>query len=161
MQISLIVAASDNDVIGIRGELPWHLPADLKRFKQLTMGKPIVMGRLTHESIGRPLPGRRNVILTRNGNYRSPGCERVSSVDDVLAFADEEVMVIGGGDVYAQFLPHAQRIYLTRVHVCIDGDAFFPQLEAGAWVTELEESMEPSGDPPITATFLTLVRQSD
>lgn len=161
MQISIVVAASDNDVIGVRGELPWHLPDDLRRFKTITMGKPIVMGRLTHESIGRPLPGRRNVILTRRADYRSPGCDVVRSVDDVFALDEEEVMIIGGGTVYAEFLPHAERVYLTRVHVCVDGDAFFPPLEPERWVVDKEEAMPVSGTPPIRATYVDLVRVTD
>ena len=161
MQISIIVAASDNGVIGVRGQLPWHLPDDLKRFKAITMGKPIVMGRLTHESIGRPLPGRRNIVLTHREDYHPPGCDIVRSVDDVLGLDEEEVMVIGGGTVYAQLLPHAERVYLTRVHVCIDGDAFFPELDSASWVVENEEPMPTSGEPPIAATYVDLVRSSD
>ena len=161
MQISIIVAASDNGVIGVRGQLPWHLPDDLKRFKAITMGKPIVMGRLTHESIGRPLPGRRNIVLTHRENYHPPGCDILRSVEAVLGLDEKEVMVIGGGTVYTQFLPHAERVYLTRVHVCIDGDAFFPELDPASWVVENEEPMPTGGDAPIVATYIDLVRSSD
>ena len=138
--ISLIVAASTNNVIGVQGSLPWHLPADLKRFKSLTMGKPIVMGRRTFESIGRPLPGRRNIIITRQTDYPAAGCDIVSSVDAAVAAAadGDEVMVIGGGEIYRQFLPLAERIYLTRVAAEIDGDTRFPALDNGWQLSESE-----------------------
>jgi dihydrofolate reductase len=134
-EISLIVAAAENDVIGRDGGLPWHLPADLARFKSLTMGKPIVMGRRTFESIGKPLPGRRNIVVTRQADYEAPGCEVVGSVDAAIAAAGdvEEIMVIGGSRLYEAFLPLADRIYLTRVYADVGGDTCFPTLEAGAW----------------------------
>ena len=133
--ISLIVAASTNNVIGNKGGLPWRLSSDLKRFKALTMGKPIVMGRLTHESIGRPLPGRQNIVITRNPNYIAEGCDVVTSVDAALDMAADavEVMIIGGSQLYAEFLPRADRIYLTRVHAEVDGDTFLPELDADQW----------------------------
>jgi len=142
MIISMIVAASTNNVIGRAGELPWHLSEDLKRFKAVTMGKPIVMGRLTYESIGRPLPGRQNIVLSSRARYAPRGCHVVRSADEALsAAADaEEVMIIGGGHVYAAFLPMASRIYLTRVHANIDGDTFFPLLDEAEW--ELVSSEE-------------------
>lgn len=133
--ISIIVAASANNVIGVQGELPWRLSADLKRFKQLTMGKPIVMGRLTWESIGRALPGRQNVVLTRQTDFTADGCDVVASPADALAVAAnaEEVMIIGGSQVYELFLPKATRLYITRVHAEIGGDAYFPEIDANAW----------------------------
>jgi dihydrofolate reductase len=135
MQISLIVAASTNNVIGVNGELPWRLPNDLKRFKEITTGHPIVMGRLTWESIGRPLPGRQNIVLTRNSAYAADGCEVVTSPGAAIEVAGdaEQLMIIGGGHLYQAFLAMAQRIYLTRVHVDIDGDALFPKLDDGEW----------------------------
>ena len=133
--ISLIVAASSNNVIGVQGELPWRLSADLKRFKALTVGKPIVMGRLTWESIGRPLPGRQNIVITRNTNFSAQGCDVVSSPADALRVAGDagEVMIIGGSQIYDLFLPKAGRIYLTRVLTEVSGDAFFPALDAAIW----------------------------
>jgi len=133
--ISLIVATSTNNVIGVQGDLPWRLSSDLKRFKALTMGKPIVMGRLTYESIGRPLPGRQNIVITRQREFVAKGCDVVRSIDEAIrvAGAADEIMIIGGGDIYRQFLPRAGRIYLTRVHADIDGDAFFPELAADEW----------------------------
>jgi dihydrofolate reductase len=133
--ISLIVAASTNNVIGAQGALPWHLSADLRRFKALTMGKPIVMGRLTHESIGRALPGRQNIVITRQSGYAADGCDVVQSIEGAIEAATgaQEIMVIGGGDIYAQFLPWADRIYLTRVIVELEGDTYFASLDEKEW----------------------------
>ena len=132
--ISLIVAASENNVIGRDGDLPWRLPDDLKRFKALTMGSPVIMGRKTWESLRRPLPGRQNVVITRQRNYAAEGCDVVGYPAAALqATLDaEQVMIIGGGRIYQQFLRRADRIYLTRVHATIDGDAWFPELD-GDW----------------------------
>lgn len=139
--ISLIVAASTNNVIGSQGELPWRLSSDLKRFKTLTMGKPVVMGRLTHESIGRPLPGRQNIVITRQAGYRAAGCDVVTSVDEAIRAAGEaeEIMIIGGGYIYKEFLPQADRIYLTRVQAEIEGDVFLPDLNADEWAETANE----------------------
>ncbi len=133
--ISLIVAASTNNVIGVQGKLPWRISDDLKRFKRLTMGKPIVMGRLTWESIGRPLPGRQNIIITRQSGYRVDGCDVVESPAAALSIAGnaEEIMIIGGGQIYDLFLPKAGRLHLTRVKTDIEGDAFFPLLRDEDW----------------------------
>ncbi len=133
--ISIIVAASTNNVIGVQGELPWKISDDLKRFKELTMGKPIVMGRLTWESIGRPLPGRQNIVITRQPDFSAEGCDVVSSPVAALDIAGdaEEIMIIGGGQIYDLFLPKAGRLHITRVHTEIEGDAFFPAIDAGRW----------------------------
>lgn len=133
--ISIIVAASENNVIGAAGDLPWRLSDDLKRFKAITMGKPIVMGRKTWDSIGRPLPGRQNVVITRQAGFVAEGCDIVSSKEETLALTAgaEEVMVIGGSQVYELFLSDAERLYLTRVHAEVEGDAFFPEIDASAW----------------------------
>jgi dihydrofolate reductase len=133
--ISLIVAASANNVIGAAGELPWHLSDDLKRFKSLTMGKPIVMGRKTFESIGRALPGRHNIVITRQDDYQAPGCEVVASLGGAVAAvsASDEIMVIGGGEIYQLFLPLARRIYLTRVDTRVQGDTYFPEIDPANW----------------------------
>ena len=135
MTVSLVVAAAKNNVIGRDGELPWHLPDDLRHFKRLTTGKPIIMGRRTFESIGRPLPDRHNIVMTRDPDYAAAGCDVVTSVSDALKLAgdDTEVMVIGGGQVYRDFLPRADRIYLTRVQAEIDGDTYFPEIDASEW----------------------------
>ncbi len=135
MSISLIVAVSTNNVIGDRGELPWHISADLRRFRELTTGKPIVMGRKTFASIGRPLPERQNIVVTRDPEFRAPGCDIVASPDAAIELAGDsaDVMVIGGSQIYAAFLPRARRIYLTRVHVQIEGDTFFAALDEADW----------------------------
>jgi len=122
--ITLIVAVADNGVIGRDNTLPWHLPEDLKRFKRLTLGKPIVMGRKTFESIGKPLPGRQNIVVTRDPNYLREGVTLARSADDALRAAGEvpEVMVIGGAELFRSLLPRAGRVHLTRVHGNIEGD---------------------------------------
>ena len=133
--ISLIVAMDRRGVIGAGGALPWRLSDDLKQFKAITMGKPLVMGRKTHESIGRPLPGRRNIVLTRQRGYTAPGCVVVHDVEDALAACAgaEEVMVMGGATLYELFLPRAGRIYLTRVQAEVNGDVHFPPFDESAW----------------------------
>ena len=133
MLISIVVAASTNNVIGKDGQLPWRLPDDLRHFKAVTKGKPIVMGRLTWESIGRALPGRQNIVITRNPDYAAEGCDVVTSPAAALdaAAEAEEVMIIGGGRIYELFLPQARRLYLTRVKADIDGDTFFPAIVEG------------------------------
>lgn len=137
VMISLIVAASSNNVIGVDGGLPWHLSDDLKRFKAITMGKTIIMGRKTFESIGRALPGRRNIVVSSRADFRADGCEVVASAAAATAAAGDagEIMIIGGGQIYRQFLPLADRIYLTRVHVELEGDAHFPLLAEAEWRT--------------------------
>jgi dihydrofolate reductase len=135
MTLSLVVAASSNNVIGRDGGLPWHLPDDLRQFKRLTTGKAVIMGRSTYESIGRPLPDRRNIVMTRNADYVADGCDVVSSVSEAMDAVEgaEEVMIIGGGQVYRDFLPLANRIYLTRVQAEVEGDTYFPEIDEAAW----------------------------
>jgi dihydrofolate reductase len=140
--ITLIVAVSDNGVIGRDNALPWHLPEDLKRFKKLTMGKPIVMGRKTHESIGKPLPGRHNIVVTRDTNYQREGITVVHGVDEAVKAAGDapEIMVIGGADLFRLFLPRAGRVHLTRVHGEIQGNVFWPALDDSWRVVESERN---------------------
>ena len=135
MRLSLFVALDRNQLIGHEGRLPWHLPADLKRFKAITMGKPIIMGRKTHESIGRVLPGRRNIVLTHQTDYRAAGCEVFSSLTRALdATRDEaEVMIVGGAAVYVDALPLCTRLYLTEVDAELDGDVHFPPFVPAEW----------------------------
>jgi dihydrofolate reductase len=132
MGLSLIVARANNGVIGKDNQLPWRLPADLKYFKAVTMGKPIVMGRKTFESIGRPLPGRQNIVVTRNPDFISAGITVVHSVEAAIAAANEaaEIMLIGGTELYTLSLALADRIYLTAIHQDFDGDAHFPALDS-------------------------------
>jgi len=160
--VSLIVAAAANNVIGHAGKLPWRLPEDLRRFRALTMGKPIIMGRLTHESIGRALPGRRNIVISRQSGYRAAGCEVVATPAaalDLAAGADE-VMVIGGGRIYQQMLPLADRIYLTRVQAEPEGDAYFPVLDDARWqIIEFDDFAVTAGRP-VGFSFAVLQRVS-
>ena len=137
MKVSLIVAAADNGVIGRRNELPWRLSADLRRFKELTMGHAIIMGRKTYESIGRPLPGRRMIIITRQPTFAAPSAEVVGSLDDALAAAvqqgEDEAFIIGGAEIFAQAMTRAERLFLTRVHAEVEGDVYFPPLDPKSW----------------------------
>ena len=160
MKISIIVAASTNNVIGKNGGLPWRLPEDLKRFKETTMGKPMIMGRATWDSISRALPGRQNIVLTRQPELVATGCDVVASVEDALAAAGnaEEVMIIGGGELYRQFLPRTDRIYFTRVHVDIDGDTFFPELNESAWQVVTKESYPVDAEREYAFDILTMER---
>ena len=140
--ISLIAAMADNRVIGIDNRLPWKLPADMRWFRAQTMGKPIVMGRKTFESIGaKPLPGRTNVVITRDRGYAAQGCIVVHDIETALAAVPDaaEIMIIGGASFYEQMLPRAQRMYLTLVHTEVEGDAWFPEFSAGEW-REVERS---------------------
>ncbi len=142
--LSAIAATAAGRVIGKDNKMPWHLPADLKHFKNLTSGHPVLMGRRTYESIGKPLPNRTNIIMTRDINYSAPDCIIVNSVETAVSMANEldmdEIFVIGGAEVYRQLLPQIQRVYLTEIHHHFDGDAFFPELHAKEWK---EVSREP------------------
>jgi dihydrofolate reductase len=146
MRISIIAAMSENGVIGRGGRLPWHLSTDLKRFKQLTMGHTLIMGRKTWESIGRPLPGRRMVVISRQPGYQAEGVEVVSSLDAALDIAsaagDDEAFVIGGGEVYRLALPYAERVYMTLVLAEVEGDAHFPEVDWDHWQRLETESRE-------------------
>lgn len=141
MKCALIVAMAKNQTIGIDNTLPWHLPNDLKYFKQVTMAKPIIMGRKTYESIGRPLPGRTNIVITRQADYQAEGIVVVNSLQQALDKAEDisfvsghdEVMVIGGAEIYQQALLQADRLYITHVHAEVDGDAFFPEVDWNDW----------------------------
>jgi dihydrofolate reductase len=132
---SLIVAAAENGVIGRGNRLPWHLPADLAHFKRTTMGRPVIMGRRTWESIGKPLPGRRNIVVSRTPGFSAPGCVVAPDLSSAYALSagETEVFVIGGTQLYEAALPGADRIYLTRVLASVEGDARFPELRPDAW----------------------------
>lgn len=140
--INIIVAFSENNVIGNKGKLPWYIPADLKRFKQLTMGHPVIMGRKTLDSIGRPLPGRTNLIITTKFGLNYAECNPFSNVDQALKYAlklDKEIFIIGGAQIYKQTIDLADRIYLTKIHESFEGDAFFPELNLKEWTLDFEE----------------------
>ena len=154
--ITFILARADNGVIGRDGHLPWRLPADLKRFKALTMGKPMIMGRKTFDSFPAPLPGRRHIVLTRDAAWRARGAEPVASGDAALALAGPgAAMVIGGGEVFALFLPHADRIELTEVHLDAEGDVTMPPFEG--WHETAREDHPVEGERP-AYSFVTLER---
>jgi dihydrofolate reductase len=140
--VSLVAALARNRVVGAGNRLPWHLPEDLKRFKRLTMGAPVIMGRKTHVSIGRPLPGRRNIVVTRQPDATWPGCEVVHSLDDAIASAGDapEVFVIGGAELYAAAFPRADRLHLTLIDADYDGDTFFPAFDPADWRETARES---------------------
>ncbi|MAZ89077.1 MAG: dihydrofolate reductase [Cellvibrionaceae bacterium] len=132
--IALIAAQAENRVIGLNNQMPWHLPEDLQYFKRVTLGKPVIMGRKTFESIGRPLPGRTNIVVTRQSHWTAEGVEVAADLDQAFAMATsqkpEELMVIGGAQIYAETLPYAARVYLTQIHESFEGDAWFPELGA-------------------------------
>lgn len=158
--IALVVAAAENGVIGRANRLPWHLPADLQHFKAVTMGKPMLMGRRTFESIGKALPGRRSLVLSRDAQFAAPGAERVANVDEAIARAEaaDELAVIGGSEVFRLCLPRAQRIYFTRVHAAIAGDTRFPDFDWHEWRC-VERSTRPADDKNEYAlTFFVLER---
>jgi dihydrofolate reductase len=161
MKIFLIVAMSENRVIGVENRMPWHLPADLKRFRQITMGKPLVMGRRTHESIGRPLPGRKNIVLTSDLAYVAPGCVVVHTLAEAFREADaDEIMVIGGSSLYEELLPKADRIYLTLIHREFAGDTFFPELEWKEWSEIARIDVNDDPDSGLSYSFLVLERKT-
>jgi len=164
MRTSLIVAVADNGAIGLGGDMPWHISADLRNFKQVTMGAPVIMGRKTYQSIGRALPGRSNIVVSRNSKFEAPDADVMSDVDSALSKArtiaeiegGEEVFVIGGAEVYEQAMGAADRIYLTRIHAEFPGDAFFPILDGGGWqeISLETHSPELEGGPPFSFTIL-------
>lgn len=157
IEVALVAAMAENGVIGRNNELPWHLPADLQYFKKITLGKPIIMGRKTYESIGRPLPGRANIVVSRQTDYRIDGASVAGSLKEAVdaavviakAGGQREVMLIGGAELYRQALPLADRIYLTRVNLAVDGDAFFPEVNWSNWclVSRENHQSESPGQP--------------
>jgi dihydrofolate reductase len=140
--VKIIVATSKNRVIGDSNSLIWYLPADLKRFKELTTGNPIVMGRKTYESIGRPLPNRRNIIITRDVKYDVEGCEVVNSLEEALMICNNNCFIIGGGEIYKQSMSIADQIYLTLVHEDFEGDTEFPEI-GSEWKMVTSQDFEP------------------
>ncbi|AKF83387.1 diacylglycerol kinase [Myxococcus fulvus 124B02] len=159
MRLSAIVALASNRVIGANNQLPWRLPADLARFKRLTMGHTLVMGRKTYESIGRPLPGRTFIVVTRQQDFAPPGVTVAHSVEQALqqaeARGDDEVFIAGGADLYAQTMDRIQRLYLTRIARDYAGDTFFPEVDLSGWRL-IEEEPHPESEPPYA--FLTYER---
>ena len=162
--ISFVVARADNGVIGRDNALPWHLPADLKHFKRMTVGKPVVMGRRTFESIGKPLPGRHNIVLTRDPAWRADGVTVVTNLAEAIAAAGldprtraDEVAIIGGAAIYAEALPIATRVYLTEIHAAPDGDTRLPAFDPARWRETAREDHLAEDDRP-AYSFVTLER---
>ena len=164
MIISIIVAMGNNQVIGIKNALPWKLPADMEHFRQLTQGKPIIMGQKTFESIGKALPGRTNIVLTLDKNFQAPDCLVAYSIGEAIQIAKnlgtKEVMIGGGVSIYKQFLPLAGRMYLTLIEGDFEGDAYFPEFDYNDWneVGRVENAADK--DNPYRYTFLTLQRKN-
>lgn len=160
MTLSLIVACGLDNEIGKDGRMPWHLPADLKHFKALTLGKPVLMGRRTFQSIGRPLPRRRNIVVTTDKAFRAEGCELAHSVGEgmQLAGAVAEIMVIGGGEIYRRVWSQAQRIHITRIYARFDADTFFPETDPAEWRETAREEHGADARNPFDYAFIILER---
>ncbi|MGV3591125.1 MAG: type 3 dihydrofolate reductase [Gammaproteobacteria bacterium] len=167
MKVSLIVAMSQNRVIGRENQMPWHLPDELQYFKRVTMGKPVLMGRNTFESIGKPLPGRPNIVITRNTDYEVDGISVVNSVEDALDLAEQltehdanaEAMVIGGAQIFAATFPRADLLYLTIVQAEVEGDVFFPEFPAEEWRLVSREERDANERNPYPYSVLVLERK--
>lgn len=161
MMISLVAALGRNRVIGAGNALPWNMPADMAHFRALTRDKPVVMGRKTYESIGHPLPHRTNIIITRDSTYRAAGCIVVHDADAAVAASGDvpEIMVIGGGEIYALFLPRAHRMYLTLIDADFDGDARFPEFTADEWQETARAAHPADAANPYPYAFITLERK--
>ncbi len=159
--LSIIAARARNGVIGRENSLPWHLPADLRRFKALTMGKPMVMGRRTWESLPGLLPGRRHIVISRAPGYKAEGAEVAASLDAAIALAAsaEELMIIGGAQIYALALPLAHRLYLTEIDAEIEGDACFPPFEASEWLEVERSRFQADEENPYGYSFVVLERK--
>lgn len=162
MKLSMIVAVAQNGVIGRDNALPWHLPNDLKYFKKTTMGKPVIMGRKTYESIGRPLPGRTNIVITRQSDYQPEGVKVVGAVAEARSLAEsvclidgqDEAMIIGGAEIYSLALEDADRLYLTEVHADVEGDAYFPEYDKQRWQEVDREDHAAEGSNPYHYSFV-------
>ena len=167
IRLSMMVAKASNNVIGRDNKLPWYLPNDLKYFKQVTFGKPVIMGRKTWESLKGPLPGRTNIVITRQPDYLADGAKVVASLDDAVAMAEnvafiegqEEAVIMGGAEIYSLALPQAERLYLTEVHANVEGDTFFPEYDASEWQQIAREDFVAEGPNPYDYSFVVYERQ--
>jgi dihydrofolate reductase len=164
MIISLLAALDENAGIGFQNEIPWHLPSDLARFKKLTMGHHLILGRRTYQSIGKPLPGRQMIVLSRNPDYRPAGCLRASSLPAALDLArsrdEKEVFVVGGREIFREALPLADRFYLTFVHTASEADTYFPDWNSAEWETICSQELPADGRNPFRTTFSCLIRKA-
>lgn len=163
MKLAIVVAMAENRAIGIENGLPWHLPEDLKRFKQITMGHPMIMGRLTFESIGKALPGRKTIVVTRDKSWYAPeNVAVVYSLDDAIACAKSEAdklnvdtaMIVGGANIYEQMLDLCQNLYVTEVHTCVTGDAFFPVINSSDWYETSREKLQSNASDLLGYSFV-------
>ncbi|PNE02800.1 dihydrofolate reductase [Alcanivorax sp. MD8A] len=167
IRLSMMVAKASNNVIGRDNKLPWYLPNDLKYFKQVTFGKPVIMGRKTWESLKGPLPGRTNIVITRQPDYLADGAKVVATLDDAVAMAEnvafiegqEEAVIMGGAEIYSLALPQADRLYLTEVHANVEGDTFFPEYDASEWQQIAREDFAAEGPNPYDYSFVVYERQ--
>jgi dihydrofolate reductase len=157
MTISFIVAASENNVIGKDNKLPWRLPTDMKYFKNVTWGMPVIMGRKSFEALGEPLKGRTNIVVTRNKNWQANGVQTAQTIDQAIILASQtdakEIFIIGGGEIFQAALPSADRIYLTRVHENFEGDAFFPEIKKEEWQLASNRDCEQDEKNPYAVSF--------
>ncbi len=163
MKISLIVAMATNRAIGLDNKMPWHLSADLKKFKAITMGSPIVMGRKTYESIGRPLPGRNNIIISRNLDYQQVGCLVFNDINTAIETSSkdaDEIFIIGGAELYKAVLPLANNLYLTLINQDFKGDTFFPEIDFNAWTEISREDVSDDMSVNFSYSFLKLSKSN-
>lgn len=161
MILSIIVAAAENDVIGGNNQLLWRLPNDMKWFKSITTGHAVIMGRKTHESMGKALPNRRNIVISRNPEFQSEGCEVVAGLDEAIRLVsnDDEAFIIGGGEIYKQAWPLADKLYLTRVHTDKEGDTIIPAIHENQWIEEFRESHPADEKHAYAYTFIIYSRK--
>lgn len=161
MIVSIVVAIAENNAIGKDNQLLWHLPADLKHFKDITSGHTVIMGRKTYDSIGKPLPNRRNIVVTRNRELELPGTEITNSLEEALALCEgtEEIFIIGGAELYNRALAATNRIYLTKVHQTYEADTFFPEIDPAEWKELSIENHLPDEKNKVAYTFSTLERK--
>ena len=166
IRLSLMVAKASNRVIGRNNKLPWYLPNDLKYFKQVTFGKPVIMGRKTWDSLGKPLPGRTNIVITRQAGFQAEGAKVVATLDEAVTLAEnvafiegqDEAVVMGGAEIYALALPQADRLYLTEVHAEVDGDTWFPEYDTSEWKEIGREDFPAEGPNPYDYSFVVYER---
>ena len=159
-EIAMIAAMAKDRVIGKDNKMPWHLPADLQHFKRVTMAKPIIMGRKTFQSLGRPLPGRQNIVITRSKDFDAPGCEVVYGVDEALEFVNGQpsAMIIGGAEIYRLFLPMAKRLFLTYIDIDTEGDTYFPEINEEDWKLIAQQAGELNEKNTLAHQFVELER---
>ncbi|EKF75478.1 dihydrofolate reductase [Alcanivorax hongdengensis A-11-3] len=167
IRLAMMVAKASNDVIGRDNKLPWYLPNDLKYFKQVTFGKPVIMGRKTWESLKGPLPGRTNIVITRQPDYQAEGAKVVATLDEAIRLAEnvafidgqEEAVIMGGAEIYKLALPSADRLYLTEVHAQVEGDTYFPEYDTDQWTEIAREDFAAQGPNPYDYSFVVYQRQ--